>query len=149
MAFAGFSGAAEHTLDDKGRLIIPSKFRAPLGEKFYLIRSINSECIWIMPEDAKNAFIERISSKISLTDVTGQNWLTRLNASVYEVEIDKQGRISIPQDLKKLARIDDPKVTLIGNKDHIEIWSTILWKKQDEEMDFFDQTKAVFEKYGI
>ena len=148
MGCSKFIGKFEHTLDDKGRLIIPSKFRANLGERFYLLRSVNAECLWIMPEPEFESYIEKVSEKIPTTDVPGQRWLRNLNASAHLCEPDRQARVLVPQTHRDIAKIEDSNVTLVGARDHIELWSTKLWKEQ-EEQDFVEQTKAVFEKYGF
>ena len=148
VGFSKFTGYFEHTLDDKGRLIIPSKFRIALGDRFYLLRSVNAECLWIMPESDFEAFMEKVSSVIPTTDVEGQKWLRSLSASVLHCEMDKQGRVVIPQKQREMAKISDPGVVLVGTRDRIELWSTALWKQQ-EEKDFIVQTKAIFEKYAL
>lgn len=148
MASTLFTGQYEHNLDDKGRLIIPSKFRASLGRHFYLLRSVNADCIWIMPEEGFDSMIGEVSQKIQKTDALGQKWLRKLMASVTPCEEEKQGRVLIPQKLRELAGIEDGRVTLIGAIDHIEVWSTSMWEEQ-EEQDFKTETKFVYEKYGF
>jgi MraZ protein len=148
MGFSKFTGEFDHTLDDKGRLIIPSRFRPPLGERICMLRSINAECIWIMPEDVCESFISRATEKIPVTDVEGQKWLRRLNASVFQCELDKQGRVLVNQKLRDSVGIVDSNVTLVGTRDQIELWSTSTWKSQQEE-DIIDLTKSVYEKYGL
>lgn len=148
MGFSKFTGFFEHTLDDKGRLIIPSKFRTPLGERFYIMRSVNAECLWIMPEDDYESFMEKVSNAIPTTDVEGQKWLRSLSASVCQCDMDRQGRVVIPPKQREMAAINDPSVTLVGTRDRIELWSSAKWKEQ-EEKDFIGQTKAIFSKYAI
>ncbi|MDQ7822682.1 MAG: division/cell wall cluster transcriptional repressor MraZ [Candidatus Eremiobacteraeota bacterium] len=149
MGLAKFTGEFEHTLDDKSRLIIPSKFRTSLGDKFYLLRSVNADSIWIMPETEFNQLIDEVSSKISQTDVAGQKWLRLLVSSAVSCVMENQGRVLIPQKLKEIAGIRDAKVTLIGAINHIEVWSTERWKEQEEQENFIDQTQKVYEKYGL
>ena len=148
MGFSKFTGYFEHTLDDKGRLIIPSKFRTPLGDRFYIMRSVNAECLWIMPEGDFESFMEKVSNAIPTTDVEGQKWLRALSASVCQCDMDKQGRVVIPQVQRDMASISDPSVTLVGTRERIELWSTPLWKAQ-EEHDFIGQTRAIFSKYAL
>jgi MraZ protein len=148
MGFSKFTGEFDHTLDDKNRLIIPSKFRQPLGERFYMLRSINAPCIWIMPEEVFESFIQKASEKIPVTDVEGQKFLRNIHATVYLCEMDKQGRVVVQQKLKEKCGIVDSNVTLVGTRDQIELWSTSTWKLQQEE-DILDLTKSVYEKYAL
>lgn len=148
MGFSKFNGYFEHTLDDKGRLIIPSKFRIPLGDRCYIVRSVNAECLWIMSEADFEFFMEKVSNAIPTTDVEGQKWLRALSASVCQGDIDKQGRVVIPQKQRDMATIDEPAVTLVGTRDRIELWSSAKWKEQ-EEKDFISQTKTIFSKYAL
>jgi MraZ protein len=143
-----FIGKFDHTLDDKYRLIIPSKFREPLGHRFYLLRSVNAECLWIMTEPEFESYLDEVSGKIPKTDIAGQKWYRLFTASAVLCEMDKQWRVNIPQSLREEAKIEDSNVTLVGVRDHIELWSTTLWREQEEE-DFVEQTKSIFEKYGL
>ncbi len=148
MGQSKFTGEFDHTLDDKYRLIIPSKFREPLGHRFYLLRSVNAECLWIMTEPEFESYVDTVSDRIPKTDIAGQQWLRQFLASAILCEMDRQWRVIIPPKHRKMGKIGDSNVTLVGVRDHIELWSTPLWRKQEEE-DFVEQTKSVFEKYGF
>ena len=144
-----FSGHSNHRLDDKGRLIIPARYRTSLGEKFYILRSIHGdECIWIMPEDEYNELIHDLSSKIQRTDIQGQRWLKRILASSFLCEEERQGRVLIQQNLRDSIGLEDADVTLVGVMNHIEIWSSAKWKEIDEH-DFLEDTMFVNSKYGV
>jgi MraZ protein len=149
VGFSKFTGEFDHTLDEKSRLIIPSKFRKPLGERFYFLRGINAECIWVMPEEDFEAMMEKFDSKIPITDTKGQNWLRSIHASAYLAEMDKQGRVSVPQKLRDWAEVKDPTVTLVGTRNQIEIWSTEKWQARYKEEDFLEQTSQLYSKYGL
>ncbi len=144
-----FSGQSNHTLDEKGRLIIPSRYRASIGERFFILRSIQGdECIWIMPGDTYNDLIKDLNSRIQKTDIQGQRWLKRILASSFECEEEKQGRVLIPQNLRDIIALEENKVTLVGAIDRIEIWSTSSWEKIDK-YDFREDTLFVNSKYGV
>lgn len=144
-----FSGQSCHVLDAKSRLIVPSRYRTSLGDRFYISRSINAhDCIWMMPEKDFEDMISQLSSKIQTTDTQGQRWLTRLVGAAYLCEVDRQGRIVIPQNLRNVCGIDDENVTLIGVINRVEIWST-LKRAEIDETDFLEDTKFVNEKYNI
>ena len=150
MGQSRFLGEFDHTLDDKGRLIVPSKFRNALGDKFYALQSLNAKSIWLMPEAVFESFIGKVSGGIPKTDIKGQSWLRQLTSSVWEFQAEHQGRVLIPQKLRERAGILDPKVKIVGADDHIEIWSAALWIEQAPEQDeFLEQTKAVYAQYGF
>jgi MraZ protein len=101
-----------------------------------------------MTEPEFESFVDTADGKIPKTDVAGQKWLRQFTASAVLCEMDKQWRVIIPPELREIGKLKDSNVTLVGVRDHIELWSTKLWKQQEDE-DFVEQTKSVFEKYGF
>ncbi len=144
-----FSGQSNHTLDEKGRLIIPSRYRTSLGERFYLLRSIQADdCVWIMPEEEFNNLTKELADKIQKTDIQGQRWLKRILASSFLCEEEKQGRVLVPQVLRDLIGLSDGKVTLVGVMNHIELWDSNKWQEIDG-YDFQEDTVFVNSRYGV
>lgn len=122
-------GRYDYTIDDKGRLNFPAKFRDDMGPSFVVTCWLDG-CLAAFPpaewERVTNALREK--SMVRARDV--QRYLYALAT---EVSPDKQGRISIPQYLRKAASLDKD-VTIIGVGGRVEIWATAAWEKHEEEL---------------
>jgi MraZ protein len=114
-----FMGTYDHSLDAKGRVIVPSKFREVLGDRFVITRSLDPcLCVYDMP--AWERFVQKLSGLPYNT--RKQRELVRFfMSSATEVEPDKQGRILLPQKLRTHAHIEK-NVVLLGVGARIEIW---------------------------
>ena len=95
-----FMGEYNHTIDAKGRLIIPAKFREPLGEEFVLTRGLDG-CLYIYPMDEWEAFEEKLRA-LPLTNKDARAFSRFFVAGATTCELDKQGRILVPQTLRVL-----------------------------------------------
>lgn len=128
-----FMGEFNHTVDAKGRIIVPSKFRDKLGETFVITKGLD-HCLAIY--DLKNW--ERLEEKLGeLNSLTADTRVLRrmMVGSAVEAEADKQGRVLLSAPLRAYAGIEKDAV-LIGNIDHIEIWNREAWiKAQDIDAD--------------
>ncbi|MEG0664109.1 MAG: division/cell wall cluster transcriptional repressor MraZ [Clostridia bacterium] len=135
------SGEHKHSLDVKSRIIMPSKFRTDLGDKFIITRGFD-KCIAIYPiaEWEKLSGIVTAMSKIRVTNV--QRYLFRYAC---EVEPDKQGRILIPASLKEAAGLEKD-VVIVGLGTMAEIWDEQAWHKTADEMDI-DEIMNQIENY--
>lgn len=123
-----FMGEYDHSLDSKGRLIIPSKFRGALGERFVVTRSLDN-CLCIYDTQDWEKFVSRLSELPY--NARKQRQLVRFFLSgATEVEPDKQGRVLIPAGLRKAVGINRD-VVLVGMNNRIEIWGREVW---DENM---------------
>lgn len=121
-----FMGEYAHSLDSKGRLIIPSKFREALGDKFVVTRSLD-QCLCIYDMEDWENFVSRLSN--IPYNVKKQRQLVRFFLSgANEVEPDKQGRVLIPANLREAAGIDKD-VILVGVGSRIEVWSAKAWEE--------------------
>lgn len=124
-----FYGEYEHTLDKKGRLIIPSKFREVLAEqdveKLFITRGLDS-CLFIFTEEEWKVQDQKFKS-ISFTKSEGRRFNRLYFSGATDVIWDKQGRILIPQYLKEFADIKKD-IVLIGVSNRIEVWSKEKWK---------------------
>ena len=117
-------GEYQHNIDAKGRIIVPSKFRADLGVCFYITKGLDG-CLFVLPE---NEWRE-LENKIHSMPISKARTLQRFFFSgAAEVETDKQGRILIPQHLRDYASLEKD-VTLIGTSSRVEIWDTNKWKE--------------------
>ncbi|WP_027398732.1 division/cell wall cluster transcriptional repressor MraZ [Anaerovorax odorimutans] len=140
-------GEYRNSIDVKSRLIVPSKFREELGYKCVLTKGLDN-CLYIYPMEEWVKFQEKLS-KLPVSDVKARAFVRYFYASAVECELDKQGRITIPQSLKKYANIEKELVTL-GVLNKVEIWSKEEWENAEageklEPTEFAEQ----MEIYGI
>ena len=134
-----FMGEYNHSLDAKGRLIIPAKFRESLGERFVITRSLDT-CLCVYDAQAWETFAQRLTELPY--NAKEQRELVRFFLSrAAEVEPDKMGRILLPQNLRSAAGIEKD-VVLVGVGARIEIWSREIW----EETATSDEVNAIAEK---
>jgi MraZ protein len=126
-----FSGAYEHSVDNKGRTVMPAKFRAKLGESFVMTRGLHG-CLWVFPERTWPDIQKQLTPK-SLLDSRGIKLERYFVGSAVECTPDKQGRVAIPQILLDHAQIND-QIWIIGLSDKIEIWSRERWNQFNEEL---------------
>lgn len=126
-----FIGEFQHTLDDKGRVIIPSRLREGLGERFVLTRGIEP-CVAVYPLDEWNRTEEKlINNPMNKKDLRALNRI--MFSGAMEVDLDKQSRALIPQYLREHAQIDK-NVMILGVGDRVEIWNEDTWRKYYEEV---------------
>ncbi len=116
-----FMGEYNHTIDAKSRLIIPSKFRDILGEEFVVTKGLDG-CLFVFDNTEWTAFEEKLQKLPSLTNPDVRKFVRFFMAGATNVEVDKQGRILIPNNLKDFAGLDKD-VVLIGAGSRMEIWS--------------------------
>lgn len=125
-----FMGEYSHTVDTKGRLIIPSKFREALGDKFVITKGLDG-CLFAYDNAEWSAFEEKLRAMpISKKDI--RMFVRHFLAGAAEVEVDKQGRILIPAKLREYAELTKD-VVLVGAAGHIEIWSQERWTALETE----------------
>jgi len=126
-----FLGEYKHTLDDKGRIFIPARFRAREKECFYVTRGLDT-CLFVFPLDVWAAQQERINNMDMMKkDARAFNRLFFSGAA--EAACDKQGRINLPANLIEYAHLTK-EAMIIGVSDRFEIWSVDIWKEYEEEV---------------
>ncbi|CAB4322722.1 unannotated protein [freshwater metagenome] len=126
-----FVGTFEHSLDDKGRVVLPSTFRAQLADRGFLAQW--DRCLGLWTEEGFSDAAERLTQRIRNGEVP-QGALRAFAANAHEVRPDSQGRITIPQRLRDFAGLGRDAV-VIGAIDRIEIWQTGRWTDQTELAD--------------
>ena len=124
-----FMGEYHHSIDDKGRLIIPAKFRSELGDKFIITRGIES-CLFAYPEKRWEEIVHKLES-LPFTKKDARNFTRFFLSGATVAEFDKQGRINITSPLIEYAGIKKECV-IIGTGDRLEIWAKDAWE------DFFN-----------
>lgn len=127
-----FMGEYNHTIDAKGRLIVPAKFREILGDNFIVTKGLDG-CLFVYPNDEWTRFEEKLKS-LPLTNKNARQFTRFFLAGAAACEVDKQGRILLPQVLRGFASLDKD-VVLVGVASRIEIWSRERW---DESMNTYD-----------
>ena len=134
-------GEISHTIDPKGRYIVPARFRDTLGEKFYITRGLD-HCLFVYTAEAWQIRLEELK-RLSVTKASQRRFLRKFLAGAIEAEVDKQGRVLIPPSLREHARIERDIIT-IGMVDRLEIWDTATWQAYDSDGE--DDYEAVAEE---
>ncbi|CFX62372.1 MraZ [Syntrophomonas zehnderi OL-4] len=119
-----FLGEYQHSLDTKARVIIPAKFREELGLKFVATKGLDN-CIFIYPLDEWQV-IEKKLRALPFTRADVRSFARFFFSGASELEIDKQGRVLLPQNLREYANIDK-ELVIIGVGARLEIWSSENW----------------------
>ena len=127
-----FMGEYNHTIDAKGRLIVPAKFREILGDNFIVTKGLDG-CLFVYPNDEWTRFEEKLKS-LPLTNKNARQFTRFFLAGAAACEVDKQGRILLPQVLREFASLEKD-VVLVGVASRIEIWSR---ERRDESMNTYD-----------
>lgn len=118
-----FMGEFHHTVDNKGRLIIPSRVREDLGDQFIVTRGLE-KCLFIYPKNEWNNIIQKYKQ---LPDTKDRRYFMRIFLSGATIcELDKQGRINIPIPLLEYASLEKDCI-IIGVDDRLEVWSKERW----------------------
>lgn len=135
-----FMGEYQHNLDSKGRIIIPAKFREELGKSFVITKGLD-KCLVIYTMEEWKKFEEKMKN-FPITDEGVRRFFRFLFSGACEFEPDQQGRIMIPQNLKKYANISK-EVVSIGIVNKIEIWNKDNWEVYNNEDNFIDNELAI------
>lgn len=128
-----FKGTYEHTMDTKGRVFIPAKFREGLGEEFVVCKGFFDPCLYIF----SNEEFENFSAKLDDLPFADEDALTlqrELYANASDVSVDKQGRILVPASLREHASLQKEAV-IVGVRTHVEIWDQQTWKQDRQRSD--------------
>lgn len=135
-----FMSEYNHTVDAKGRLIIPAKFRDTLGEEFVVSKGMDG-CLFVYANEDWNAFEQKLTS-LPLINKEARQFARFFLAGAASVELDKQGRILLPAGLREFAGLDKD-VVLVGVGSRIEIWSKEKWESINMDTNMDDITAAM------
>ncbi|WP_077325996.1 division/cell wall cluster transcriptional repressor MraZ [Virgibacillus siamensis] len=130
-----FMGEFQHNIDTKGRIIVPAKFREGLGDNFVVTRGLD-KCLFAYPMDEWKALEEKLK-KLPLTKKDARAFTRFFFSGAVECEVDKQGRINIPQPLRSYAALNKECV-VIGVSNRIEFWANENWE------DYFSDSEESF-----
>ena len=139
-----FTGEYNHSLDPKGRVIMPAKFREELGESFMLTMGFDG-CICVYSNEEWMTFVEKLRTLPELRREARQT-IRHFVARAAQCELDKQGRILIPQKLREYAGLTKD-VVFVGVLSKIEVWSRERWEASD--IDDMDDNAEKLSGFGI
>lgn len=141
-----FIGEYQHALDAKNRMIIPSKLRDNLGNKFVITKGLDG-CLYIYPLKEWEVLEEKLKN-LPLTNKDARAFVRFFFSGACEIELDKQGRGLIPQNLKEYAKIEK-EIISIGVLTRIEVWSKEKWQEYNESDMDFDSIAEKMTELGI
>ncbi len=121
-----FIGEYQHLIDEKGRLAVPVKFRKRVGSGAVVTRGLDG-CLFVFPMDEWTKLAEKLSS-LPLSQSNSRAFARLMLAGAMDVEIDRQGRVVIPEYLRHYAKLGKD-VVVAGLYSRIEIWDRAAWEK--------------------
>jgi len=138
------TGEYKNTLDEKGRIMFPAKIRAELPDSNLVITRGVGNCLWIFTADKWKKFSDEIMKKTSLFKAQSLLVMRRLIAPAQEIEVDKNGRISIPQSLRECAGLEKDCI-ILGLGKCCELWDLKQYEKylKESEPDFSEAAEAL------
>lgn len=143
-----FGGIHTLTIDDKGRLTVPSSFRKALGEEIVLRKNRQDRSIEILSPPRWHLFLEKLLALPSMDeDVALLKTMEAANA-VY-TSIDKQGRVLIPADMKAYAGIGGAQAVVTGAADRVKVWGPDHWAAQQDKWEKEDLARRVYAKFQL
>lgn len=125
-----FIGEYEHSVDVKGRMIMPSKLRENIGEKFIITKGLD-KCLFAYSKSEWTNFEEKLKT-LPLTNKNARDFVRFFLSGAVECEIDKQGRFLVPANLRTYANIDK-EIVIIGVGTRLEIWNKESWTNYSSE----------------
>jgi MraZ protein len=141
-----FLGRYEHTIDEKGRLTIPVRYRDLLVEGAFVTQGFDRNLMVLTPSsfDQVYAYV----NQISLTNPNARQLKRMIFSSAEHVEVDKVGRILIPQYQREFAQLES-RAILVGSGDYFEIWSPEDWDRQNRALQNTEANDARFAAFDL
>ena len=140
-----FMGEYNHSVDAKGRLIVPSKFREQLGNEFVVTKGLDG-CLFVYSQEEWKRIEESLREK-PLTSKDARKFMRFFFAGAANCEVDKQGRILLPAHLREFAGLEKD-VVLVGVGSRVEIWSKDKWEAMNSDADM-DEITGAMEGLGL
>ncbi len=141
-----FTGEYRHTVDDKGRIAVPAKFRVQLGAGAVVSRWLDA-CLAIHTEGGWEALAAKVAA-LPITDQSARRFQRLIFAGAAEVELDRQGRILLPAYLREHIDLGNEAV-VVGSRDHAEIWVPSTWATYAQGLEDPDELAEAFQGLGI
>lgn len=136
-----FLGEYTYTLDDRGRVAIPARFREEFKAGLVLARGMD-RCITAYPPGSWQRLTEQLEG-LSFTRGDARRLQRAIYAGAFEAELDRQGRVLIPAPLREYAGIRE-EVAVVGANNHLELWDQAAWAQERRELD--DQLAEIAER---
>jgi MraZ protein len=142
-----FLGEFEHTIDEKGRLTIPAKFRGQLATGLVVTKGIDN-CLWLYPIDGWKELAAKVDA-LPVTSPNARHFRRQVFGGASDSIPDRQGRVNLPPYLREYANIDS-QAMIVGLHDHCEIWNPNTWRElQTRSYSNPEERAAQFESLGI
>ncbi|AVQ45292.1 TPA: division/cell wall cluster transcriptional repressor MraZ [Clostridium botulinum] len=141
-----FIGEYNHSLDTKNRIIIPAKFREELGKNFVLTKGLDG-CLYVYPKSQWEVLQKKLET-LPLTNKNARAFVRFFFSGAHELELDKQGRTLIPQNLLEYGKIQK-EIVSIGVSNRIEIWSREKWEEYNNSNIDYDSIAEQMSELGI
>lgn len=125
----GFFGEYQHSLDDKGRLTIPSRFREALGQDFVITKGLD-RCLFIFTAEEWEKFQEKLRG-LPVSDKAARDFTRFFFSGAAECTLDRQGRVGIAPSQRKHASLDK-EAMVIGVGSRLEIWDLAAWEEYND-----------------
>ena len=137
-----FLGQFQHNLDDKGRLMIPARFRELLEGGAFITQGFD-KCLMVMTEAYFKQVYERIEA-MNLADPTARMLRRLILSNAYPVEVDKVGRILVPQNLRAFLGVPSGELIVAGQGEYFEVWTPATWGEQMAQLQDAEANNARF-----
>ena len=141
-----FLGEFEHTVDDRGRITLPAKFRAELARGVVVTRGLD-RCLLVFPMDQWASFAARIST-LPLGSPNARSLRRLVFSGASDVALDHQGRILVPAYLREYANLNGP-VIITGLNTYVEIWDAGVWHQVRTQAEQDTLNAKQWEEFGI
>jgi len=127
-----FLGQFQHNLDDKGRLMIPARYRDLLAAGAFITQGFD-KYLMVMTDAYFKDVYERINN-MNMADASARMLRRLILSNAYPVEVDKVGRILVPQNLRAFLGVESGELTVAGQGDYFEVWTPAEWKTQMDKL---------------
>ncbi|NJC96406.1 MAG: division/cell wall cluster transcriptional repressor MraZ [Anaerolineales bacterium] len=127
-----FLGQFQHNLDDKGRLMIPARYRDLLAAGAYITQGFD-KCLMVMTDAYFKQVYDELNN-MNLADPTARMVRRLILSNAYPVEVDKVGRILVPQNLRGFLGVQNGELTVAGQGEYFEVWTPAEWKTQMDKL---------------
>lgn len=141
-----FLGEYNHTIDKKGRIIVPSKIRENLTDSFVVTRGLDN-CLFIYNDDEWKLLHDKLK-ELPITDQSVRRFVRFFFGGAVELTLDSQGRILLPQNLREFASLDKD-ITTIGVSNRVEIWAKESFETYNEDNTFDNILADKMASFGI
>jgi MraZ protein len=141
-----FTGEYRHSVDDKGRIAVPAKFRAQLEDGAVISRWLDA-CLAIHTRAGWDLLATKVSG-LPITDSASRLFQRYVFAGAFEADLDRQGRVVVPAYLREWAGLQGEAV-VVGSRDHAEIWSPAKWDDYRTALESPDELAKALEGLGI